>query len=64
MDKDDLVLGLLLGDAVFQIGQVPAVAEPCPGCRDRRAARRAGDLGQWWLKNLLVQQRRETDKQC
>ena len=57
MDKDDLVLGLLLRDAGFQIGQVPAVAEPCPCCRDRRAARRTGDLGRWRL-NLLVQQRR------
>ena len=63
MDKDDLVLGLLLRDAGFQVGQVPAVTEPCSGCRHRRAARGAGDLGRWRL-NLLVKQCRQGHKLC
>uniref|UniRef100_A0A0A8Z193 Uncharacterized protein n=1 Tax=Arundo donax TaxID=35708 RepID=A0A0A8Z193_ARUDO len=57
MNKDDLVLGLLLRDAEFQVGQVPAVTEPGSGSRDRRAARRARDLWRGRL-NLFVQQRR------
>ena len=62
MDKDDLVLGLLLGDAGFQVRQVPAVPEPRSGRRDRRPARRAGDLGRRRL-DLAVQQRREEHEQ-
>ena len=61
MDEDDLVLGLL-GDAGLQVRQVPAVLEPCPGRRDRRTARRAGDLRRRRL-NLGVQQRHEEDEQ-
>jgi hypothetical protein len=62
MNIYNLVLGLLLGDAGLQVGKVPAVPERRSVRRDRRAARRAGNLRRRRL-NLVVQQRRGGDEQ-
>ena len=58
MHKDDLVLGLLPGDAGLEVGQVPAVLELDPRRGHRGPAGCAGDLGRRGLQ-LPVRQRQQ-----
>lgn len=58
MNKDDLVLGLVLWDAGLQVGQMPTVLELCSCPCNRRATRGAADLRRRRLE-LLVHQRRQ-----